>query len=123
MSQKLPVDGFRWVKENDLSNFNEKFVKSYNEKSDKGYFLEVDVKYPKNLHKQHNDLPFLPERKKKKIENVKKLVCTRKRKICYPHKSSKTSIKSRIDIRKSTNSISIQSTNSIQSKSMVETIH
>ena len=74
MYQKLPVDGFKWVKENDLSIFNEKIIKSYNENSDKGYFLEADVKYPKNLHELHSDLPFLPERKK--IEEVKKLVCT-----------------------------------------------
>ena len=47
MSQKLPVDGFEWIEENDLSKFNEKFIKSYNENSDKGYFLEVDVKYQK----------------------------------------------------------------------------
>ena len=72
MSQKLPVDGFEWVEE--LSQFNEQFIKSYNENSDKGYFLEADVKYPKNLHELHSDLPFLPERKK--IEEVKKLVCT-----------------------------------------------
>ena len=78
MSQKLPVDGFRWVKENDLSNFNEKFIKSYNEKSDKGYFLEVDVKYPKNLHKLHSDLPFLPERKKNRKSQKACLYCTRK---------------------------------------------
>ena len=45
MSQKLPVDGFKW--QDDLSRFNERFIKSYNEKSDIGYFLEVDVKYPK----------------------------------------------------------------------------
>ena len=66
----------RWFqigKKNDLSKFNEKFIRSYNENSDKGYFLEVDVKFPKNLHKLHNDLPFLPERKQ--IEKVKKLVC------------------------------------------------
>ena len=25
-----------------------------------GYILEVDVEYPKNLHKLHSDLPFLP---------------------------------------------------------------
>ena len=43
--QKLPVDDFEWVEK--LSKFNEKFIKSYNENSDKGYFLEVDVKYPK----------------------------------------------------------------------------
>ena len=46
MSQKLPVSGFKWVC--DLSRFNEEFIKNYNENSDKGYFLEVDVEYPKN---------------------------------------------------------------------------
>ena len=40
MSQKLPVNGFKW--ENDLSRFNERFIKSYNENSNKGYFLEVE---------------------------------------------------------------------------------
>ena len=30
MSQKLPADGFKWVEENNLSKFNEKFIKSYN---------------------------------------------------------------------------------------------
>ena len=46
MSQKLPIDGFKWVEK--LSKFNEKFIKSYNENSNKGYFFEVDVKNPKN---------------------------------------------------------------------------
>ena len=32
MSQKLPVNGFKW--ENDLSRFNEDFIKNYNENSD-----------------------------------------------------------------------------------------
>ena len=35
MSQKLPVDGFKWVK--DLSKFNESFIKNYDENSYKGY--------------------------------------------------------------------------------------
>ena len=39
---------------------------------DKGYFLNVDVQYPENLHIFHNDLPFLPE--KMKIEKVEKPV-------------------------------------------------
>ena len=64
MSQKLPVDGFKWVEENDLSRFNERFTKNYNKNSDKGYILEVDVEYPKSFHKFHSDLSFLPERKK-----------------------------------------------------------
>ena len=46
MYQKLPVNGFKWV--NYLSRFNEKFIKNYNEKSDIGYFFEVDAEYPKN---------------------------------------------------------------------------
>ena len=36
MSQKLPVNGFKWVK--DLSEFDERFTRNYNEESDEGYF-------------------------------------------------------------------------------------
>ena len=46
MSQKLPVNGFKLVE--DLSQFSKSFIKNYDENSDKGYFLEVDVEYPKN---------------------------------------------------------------------------
>ena len=42
MSQKRPVNGFEWVKR--LSNFDERFIKNSDGDSDKGYFLEVDVK-------------------------------------------------------------------------------
>ena len=70
MLQKLPVNKFEWIK--DTSQFNEDFIQKYNEESDKGYFLEVDVQYSKNLRKLLNDLPFLPERIK--IEKVGKLV-------------------------------------------------
>ena len=58
MSQKLPVNNFEWIK--DTSKFNEDFIKNYNEESDEGYFLEVDVQYLERLHELHNDLPFLP---------------------------------------------------------------
>ena len=47
MSQKLPVGDFEWIKEDDLSKFNETFIKNYDENSDKGYILEVDNEYPK----------------------------------------------------------------------------
>ena len=59
-----------WIE--NTSQFNENFVKNYNEESDEGYFLEVDVQYPEKLHETHNDLPFLLERMK--IEKVEKLV-------------------------------------------------
>ena len=60
-----------WVEE--LSEFNEHFIKNYDENSNKGYVLEVDVEYPKNLFNLHKDLPFLGERKK--IDKCKRLVC------------------------------------------------
>ena len=56
-----------------MSRFNEDFINNYYEDSDKGYILEVDVKYPKNLHDLHSDLPFLQERMK--IDKCSKLVC------------------------------------------------
>ena len=69
MSQKLPVNGFKWVEKSRLSRFNEIFIKNYNE--NKGYFLEVDVDYPKELFNLHKDLPFLSERKKvNKVETL-----------------------------------------------------
>ena len=71
MSQKPPVDGFKWVK--DLFKFNKDFIKNYDENSDRWFFLEVDVEHPKSLFNFHKDLPYLPERKK--LEKVKKLVC------------------------------------------------
>ena len=70
--KKLPINGFKWV--TDVSRFNERFIKNYNENSDIGYFLEVDVEYPKELFNFHKDLPFLPERKK--VEKVEKLICS-----------------------------------------------
>ena len=48
------------------------FIKNYNNESDKGYFLEVNVQYLEKLHELHNDLPFLPERME--IEQVEKFV-------------------------------------------------
>ena len=58
MIQKLPANSFKWVEK--LSKFNERFIKSYNKNSDIGYFLEVNVEYPKELFNLHKDLPFLP---------------------------------------------------------------
>ena len=70
MSQKFSVGYFEWIKE--TSQFNEDFIKNYNEESDEGYFVEVDVQYLEKLHKLYNDLPSLPERMK--IEKVEKFV-------------------------------------------------
>ena len=70
MSKNLPVNGFKWISNNEI---NEEFIKNYKENDNKGYILEVDVKYPKRLHELHSDLPFLSERIK--IDKCNKFVC------------------------------------------------
>ena len=71
ISLKVSVNGFKLVEE--VSKFKEDFIKNYDEDSNKGYFLEVDVEYPKTLFNLHNDLPFLSERNK--IKKCNKLFC------------------------------------------------
>ena len=73
MSKILPVNGFRWFDSYEINEINEELKKNYNENNDKGYILEVDVKYPKRLHELHSDLPILPERMK--IDKCNKLIC------------------------------------------------
>ena len=99
MSQKLPVNNFKWVE--DTSKINEKFIKNYYENSRKGYILEVDVKYPKELHDFHSDLPFLP--KKMKIDKCKKLACHlhNKKKYVVRIKSLKQALNHGLKLKKS----------------------
>ena len=78
--KKLPVSDFKWV--DDLSIFTEDFIKDYDEEDDIRYLFIVDVEYPKNLHKLHSDLPFLPERMI--INNCTKLLCNLNDKEYYP---------------------------------------
>ena len=53
MSQKLPVNGFKWVEK--LSQFNERFIKNYDKNSNIGSILEEDLEYPKNVLNSHKD--------------------------------------------------------------------
>ena len=89
MSKKLPVNGFKWIDNNEMVEhvINEDFIKNYKENDNKGYILEVDVKHPKRLHKLHSDLPFLSERMK--IDKCNKLVCNLfNKKKCVTHINS-----------------------------------
>ena len=74
MSQKLPVRNFKWIGKDDISKFDEEFIKNYDEDSDQGCILEVDVEYPENIRMSHSDLAFFPERMK--INKCTKLTCT-----------------------------------------------
>ena len=53
MTQLLQYSGFKWKEIKD--------GKFYSKKG-KGYILEVDLEYPKHLHKFHNDYPLAPEK-------------------------------------------------------------
>ena len=57
MSEYLPYGGFNWLKNVDTFD-----VMSISEKNPIGYFLEVDLQYPDELHELHNDYPLVPEK-------------------------------------------------------------
>ena len=57
MSEYLPYSEFEWLK--NVDSFD---VMSIDEKSDVGYILKVDLKYPNELHELHNDYPHAPEK-------------------------------------------------------------
>ena len=66
MSQPLSTGRFRWV------DVKPNEIRKLAKLTDKGYLLEVDVSYPRDLHDSHKDLPFMCERLK--IGGVEKLV-------------------------------------------------
>ena len=57
MSEYLPYERFKWLK--NIDEFN---VISINEKSPIGHFLEVDLEYSDRLHELHNDYPLGTEK-------------------------------------------------------------
>ena len=66
MSQPLPTGGFKLV------DVNPNEISELATRTDKGYILEVNVSYSRELHNPHNDLPFMCERME--INGVEKLV-------------------------------------------------
>ena len=64
MSEHLPYGDFKWLEVN-----NETINKVLNKSDDSlhGYFLEVDLEVPEELHDYHKDYPMAPE--KIKIED------------------------------------------------------
>ena len=76
MSQSLPTHGFKWMKnitKDEVMDILEKANDSMaNPIKKKGYIFEVDLEYPKDLWKSHNDYPLAPE--KLKVNGVEKLI-------------------------------------------------
>ena len=62
MSQYLPTHGFKWMKlETECPKFWTNFVLEQEDCQDTGYFFEVDLEYPKELHDTHDQYPLAPE--------------------------------------------------------------
>lgn len=61
MCQSLPYSDFRFMdrKEIDFLQIN---LTDISDSAENGYILEVDLSYPENLHMDHNDFPFCPEK-------------------------------------------------------------
>ena len=55
MSPPFPTGGFKWV------DVKPDEIRKLVKRKDKGYLLEVDISYPKELHNSHNDLSFMCE--------------------------------------------------------------
>ena len=74
MSQYLPYGGFKWVKVN-----NKVINRILNRSADSsyGYFLEVDLECPENLHDKQNDFAMVPE----KIKVTEKMLAPNQLKI------------------------------------------
>ena len=79
MSQPLPTGGFKWTK-NLTVDFVIKILEKEQARQQKqgkhsplGFVFEVDLKYPSELWKKHNDYPLAPERLY--IDGVEKLIC------------------------------------------------
>ena len=78
MSQALPTHGFQWMKnptKEKVMKILEDMNSSMNNpsKHKKGLIFEVDLEYPKDLWKSHNDYPVAPE--KMIVNGVEKLIC------------------------------------------------
>jgi len=80
MCQMLPLNNFKFI---DVNEIDVEKILNYNENDSKGFIIECDLEYPKELHDKHNDYPLAPENinvnekmlskyHKKVIEDLKK---------------------------------------------------
>ena len=65
MSEYLPYKGFKWV---EVNNETTNKVLNMSDDSLYGYFLEVDLECPEELHDEYNNLPMATEKIKVKQE-------------------------------------------------------
>lgn len=81
MSQYMPYDGFAWYKGNLAVALAQ--LDGMSSTDTVGRVYEVDISYPRELHDEHNDLPFLPFVSIPRGSTVKKLMATFETKYHY----------------------------------------
>ena len=59
MSHYLPTCGFEW--DEDVEKFNTDFIMKLENNQSEGYFFQVDLDYPEDLHDLHDQYPLIPE--------------------------------------------------------------
>lgn len=59
MISKLPLNSYVWA---DETQFTSDVIKQLDSNADVGYFFEVDLEYPRELHDKHNDYPLAVEK-------------------------------------------------------------
>jgi len=96
MSTELPYKDFQWYNNLNLD------VTTIPDDSKVGFILEVDIEYPKYLHKLHNDFPFLPYNECPPNSKVKKLLTTLlpKKKYIVHYKNLKQAICNGVKVTK-----------------------
>ncbi|XP_050528860.1 uncharacterized protein LOC126898643 isoform X2 [Daktulosphaira vitifoliae] len=102
MSQYLPKDGFKWSEKNLSVPAVLKRLEETPADSCKGMILEVDVSYPTQLHDNHNDLPYLPDKKIPTGSKFPKLLATleNKKKYIVHYKSLKQALQAGLVLEK-----------------------
>ena len=65
LSAKLPHSEFTWLTEQEISLLSQpNYLLNVDVEGDVGYLLEVDLKYPSEIHDKTKDFPFAPEKLK-----------------------------------------------------------
>ena len=68
MIEYLPKGGFKWV-DPEAFDWDTK-IRNLDDAMGKGYFLEVDLEYPQDLHGKHNNFPCAPEKIKINMDEL-----------------------------------------------------
>ena len=58
MSHNLPLRDFKWLSEEELQNFS---IDQVDARGATGFILEVTLRYPEKLHREHSSFPLAPE--------------------------------------------------------------